>query len=115
MGIHAFPVWQEKMMSRKSHGHLETLINPYEYEEFRQSGSMAADPLPHESALRPKGTIWNPLQFLRFLKTCPCRSAVEWGGTPAPALKKHGYWETLIEPMEFNDSQQCIRQQTRLG
>ena len=106
--IHAFPAWQEKIRTQKSYGYWETLINLYEYEGFRQSGSMAADPLPHESALRPKGTIWNPLQFLGFLKTCHCRSAVGWGRTPAPALKSYGYWEPLIEPMESNGFQHGV-------
>ena len=47
--------------------------------------------LPHDSTLRPIGTVWIPLQFLGILKTCYCRSAVEWGGTSAPAAEPYCY------------------------
>ena len=62
--------------------------------------------LPHDSTMRPMGAIRNPLQFLGILKISLCRSAVERGGTSAPAAKSYGYWHLLIEPTESNDSQQ---------
>ena len=64
--------------------------------------------LPNDNALRPIGAVWNPLQFLGILKVRLWRSAVEWAGTLAPAAKSYGYWQTLVEPMEFNDFQQEI-------
>ena len=62
--------------------------------------------LPHDSTLRPMGAIRIPLQFLGILKTSLCRSTLEQDGTSAPAAKSYSYWLPLIEPMEFNDSQQ---------
>ena len=47
--------------------------------------------LPNDNALRPIGTVWNPLQSLGILKTCLCRSAVERGATSVAAAESYGY------------------------
>ena len=47
--------------------------------------------LPNDNALRPIGTVWNPLHFLGILKICLCRSAVDREGTSAPAAESYGY------------------------
>ena len=70
--------------------------------------------LRRDSSLCPMGTIWIPLQILGILKVCLWRSAVEWAATLASAAESYGYWQTLVEPMEFNDFQQEVRRQTQL-
>ena len=70
--------------------------------------------LRRDSSLCPMGTIWIPLQILGTLKGFLWRSSVKLAGTLAPAAKSYGYWQTLVEPMESDDSQQEVRRQTQL-
>ena len=91
MEIACVPAIREKIRSRESYGYWETLIKPYENEGSENPDAWVQIHLHNDNALRPIGTVWNPLQSLGILKTCLCRSAVERGGTSAPAAKSYGY------------------------